>query len=439
MNAPDAAGARAGGPGADPDIALPRVEPEAGAEIDAHPTAVAVLDLPADVRWISAEPGDTATRVTVRQGGRVRGSVRVSGREDVPAQVAAALARRDPALPALAGRPWPRGGGRSLSVSVVLATLGTNALLPAAVRAVLASDRPDLELLVVDNAPRTGATRAALADVKDARLRIVDAPRPGLSRARNAGVAAARGEVVAFTDDDALVDPAWLDELLDVLAADPDHALGAVTGAAHPAQLRYRSQRIFEARGGFPRPGVPVLWASARMPRRVEYLAPRGCGGPLFPFVTARVGAGVSMAFRREALAAMGRFDESLGAGTAAGGGEDLDAFARVLRLGLGIVHTPDALVHHAHRTSMAALTAQTRADGVGVAALLTKTLLDRPASGAALLGRVPAVARRVAPGSERMTGTDPDVPAALARAEVRGFLAGPGRYVRSRREARRP
>ena len=73
----------------------------------------------------------------------------------------------------------------------------------------------------MDNAPSTGQTREKLAGITDTRMSIVSASRPGLSRARNRGVLAARGEVIVFTDDDAIVDPHWLTAMIDPFTAIP--------------------------------------------------------------------------------------------------------------------------------------------------------------------------------------------------------------------------
>ena len=107
--------------------------------------------------------------------------------------------------------------------------------------------------------------------------------------------------------------------------------------------------------------------------------------------------------------------------------------FARVLAHGDVIVHTPDALVHHRHRVDHEGLDAQVRGNGSGMSALLVKAVLARPSTALTLASRAPAVAARLRPGSARVAGTDDDVPSGLTRSEVKGFLEGPVRYLRSR------
>lgn len=342
----------------------------------------------------------------------------------------------DSALAASAGampvRTWKRGEGSELFASVVICTVGTNPLLVKAVDAILDQNHKNFELIVVDNAPRTGAVRQALADIEDDRMRIIKQPRSGLSNARNAGVSAAAGEIIAFTDDDAQAHPDWLGAMCDVFAADHSRHVGAVTGPVFPAELAHDSQRYFEARGGFPKALDPTVWTVGTPDESVAWLGTPGQGGPLYPVTTARVGAGVSMAYRREALETMGEFDTRLGAGTVTGGGEDLDAFARVLRCGYAIVTTPDAVIHHVHRRDLEGLKKQTYGDGTGMAALLTKSVLTHPSNVVTLARRVPAVARRVAPNSERMTGSEPGVPPELTRNEIQGFLRGPFLFAKA-------
>ena len=72
--------------------------------------------------------------------------------------------------------------------------------------------------------------------VSDPRLRVIDERRRGISPARNAGLAAARGDLVAFTDDDAVPDPAWISAIVDVFDADLDGCVSCVTGLVTPAE-----------------------------------------------------------------------------------------------------------------------------------------------------------------------------------------------------------
>ncbi len=72
-------------------------------------------------------------------------------------------------------------------------------------------NHPQLEILIVDNAPTDDAGRQVFTETigEDARFRYVREPRPGLSCARNRGWQEARGRLIAYTDDDVRVDPDW--------------------------------------------------------------------------------------------------------------------------------------------------------------------------------------------------------------------------------------
>ena len=75
--------------------------------------------------------------------------------------------------------------------------------------------RDQCEIIVADNGSPQGedAVQAVIAG----RARLVIAKEKGAGPARNAGVAAARGEILAFTDADCLPEPSWLAEGVDAL------------------------------------------------------------------------------------------------------------------------------------------------------------------------------------------------------------------------------
>src|SRR5690348_12347934 len=89
------------------------------------------------------------------------------------------------------------------SCSVVICTRDRPRYLERCLNALGALDYPCFEIVVVDNAPSDGRTRD-LAQRRQARY-VVE-PTPGLSRARNRGALESTGEIVAYLDDDAIVD-----------------------------------------------------------------------------------------------------------------------------------------------------------------------------------------------------------------------------------------
>jgi glycosyltransferase involved in cell wall biosynthesis len=99
-------------------------------------------------------------------------------------------------------------------ITVIIPTLDRVAMLRRALASALAQEAVDLEVVVVDDGSSDG-TSEAVAALADPRVRVVRHERPqGVARARNAGLEAARGEWVAFLDDDDLWAPRKLCEQL---------------------------------------------------------------------------------------------------------------------------------------------------------------------------------------------------------------------------------
>jgi glycosyltransferase involved in cell wall biosynthesis len=97
-----------------------------------------------------------------------------------------------------------------MDISVVVPTRNRSRLLAMTLRSVLRQRDVDLEVIVVDEAS-TDDTPAMLAGFDDPRIRVVRHDRPlGVSAARNRGTAEARGDWVAFLDDDDLWAPTKL-------------------------------------------------------------------------------------------------------------------------------------------------------------------------------------------------------------------------------------
>ena len=399
---------------------------------------VAELDLAGDEAVLRPGPGSPPVThgevfLLVRREGRPVGTLLARVPEGADPQTVLTEAARSTADEA-PGRDLPAGAPPS--TGVVVATRERSGQLARALDSLLAQDHPDFEIVVVDNAPVTDATRELVERKYAERVRYVREPVPGLAVAHNTGLAAVRGEVVAFTDDDVVADPRWLTELTAPFAADP--RLGCATGLILPARLRTPAQVLLESHGGFAKGFAPTTYDPQDPPR----------DEPLFPFTAGRFGSGANMAFRTGVLRSVGGFDPATGAGTPARGGDDLYGFVRVLAQGHRLHYTPHALVWHHHRETWADLETQAYGYGAGLTAYLTAVLVNRPALLPALLARLPRGLSRAraltavretdgggAPG-DHGTRTHP-WPRRLSRLQRRGMVYGPVGYLRARRALR--
>jgi len=323
-------------------------------------------------------------------------------------------------------RPAPLPAEQAPHVTVIVPTGGRSAHLERCLRSLRALRYPRFDLLVVDNKPEDPATRGVVKAqaVDDGRIRYSAEPRPGSSVARNHGVVRTTAELVAFTDDDVVVEPEWLDWLVRPFLDDP--AVGVVTGLVLPAELETPAQWWFEQYGGF---------AKGFEHRVYDLNGHRADDRLLYPYWGGVFGSGNSMAFRRSSLCAIGGFDPALGAGSVARAGSDIEAFSHVILRGERLVYEPRSVCWHEHRREERALRRQLLNYGVGFTAILTKWALRDPTLLLMLIRRLPAGLRAETGGAP---GAKPDLPAYLRRLELVGYLLGPLLYARSVIWARR-
>lgn len=334
--------------------------------------------------------------------------------------------------------PTPAPLPSSRLVTVVVCTLGTEPRLRQTVQAILEQTHSSLDVIVVDNDPQQGNARALVDNIIDPRLCLLDEPYRGVSAARNRGTRAARGDIIAFTDDDAIPDPEWIAHIAATFDHDIDEAITCVTGLVTSAEFSAREQLWFEEYGGFDKGFRPMVWSKTDEPETAAF-GDIGERDWFFPYSLGVFGSGNNMAFRVARLRELGGFDEALGAGTITKGGEDLDVFRAVIMSGDTLVYTPEAHVRHRHRDTYSTLREQLYGYGTGMAAVLTKELLSGPRRAFALATRIPVgVWRLLAPSSAKNQGRSTSFPPSLVRTELAGYFAGPWRFLRSRRAARR-
>jgi GT2 family glycosyltransferase len=395
-------------------------------ERDARPATTKLVRLRLDegIGDIVIEPPQRNALVIVLAGGRAIGQVRFEGVGVHPAaEIRAAVAEelgdrvaRDVigaearlALRGDANRPAPP------RASVVVCTRSRPELLERCLQSIAELEVAPAEVIVVDNAPADRRTGAVCAQRP---VRYVAAGGVPLSVLRTRGVRAARGELVAFVDDDCIVEPVWLNDLGEAFA---DPLCAAVIGYVGPLELATAAQCWFEAHGGFEMSFEPRLIDGA-------ISSPALAASPL--------GTG-NVVFRRAALERVGVFDDRLGPGTPSRSKEDAALFFRLLLAGERVAFDPARVVWHRHRRSRRELRRVLHDYAAGDGAYAALCMVEYRQLDARELWRwwwrthLPNDLRR-------LRRRDPDaVPPDCVLAEAVGTLRGPAAFLLTRRRRR--
>lgn len=303
-------------------------------------------------------------------------------------------------------------------VSVIVSTRDRPDTLMRCLNSLLSLHYSSCEIIVVDNAPGTTATYELIEqNYRDVpRIRYIREDRPGLAYGRNCGMMAARGEILAFTDDDVVVDEYWLVELVRAFRLTADVA--CVTGVILPLELEVPVQLLFEQRGGSSR-GL-----KQRIFDKNKY--------HVHLYRAGQFGSGASMAFTAAFLRSVNGFDPALGAGSRARSAEETAAFFQVIMRGYKLVYQPTALLYHPPYRHCAGLRKQIYGYGVGFTAYIMKSLIDNPSLLFALITKVPydLLFRGHSSKDSKKALT---YPRELTWLERKGMLYGPLAYLQGR------
>lgn len=306
-------------------------------------------------------------------------------------------------------------------ISVVIPTHNRPDRLQRCLTGVMSAVYRPFEVIVVDNAPAQPADVMVEAFARALPIRYVREDRRGVSWARNRGLKEAQGELIAFIDDDVVPDPNWLTELAMGFGAGANVA--CVTGLILPAELNSNSQLWFEQFGRLAK----------GFDGRLFDLDGHRPDDPLYPYTAGTFGSGANFGFRTAILRRLGGFDNALGTGTLARGGEDLDACFRVVQAGYQVRYEPASMVFHAHPAEYDLMRNESYSYGVGLAAFISKSMLAKPGRCIEVGRRLPrAVNYLLNPHSAKNRAKGPDYPGALSALELLGILYGPVAYVRS-------
>jgi GT2 family glycosyltransferase len=233
-------------------------------------------------------------------------------------------------------------------VSVVVCTCDRSISLLRTVHSLLSGTDAHFELIVIDQSEGRESERA-LAALSDPRLRYVRSRARGKGAALNEGLRLARGEIVAFTDDDCEVPPEWPAGMARALDEQPTAAIVFCNVVAPPCDWKAGYIPTYERR---------------RSKLLRSLLAT--CTGH---------GMGAGMAVRRQAVTGLGGFDEAFGPGARFGSGDDWDISHRMLLSGWHVYETAElSVLHHGFRT-LAQGREHTRRDWIAIGAVCAKPM----------------------------------------------------------------
>ncbi|HEY8884898.1 MAG TPA: glycosyltransferase [Chloroflexota bacterium] len=202
-------------------------------------------------------------------------------------------------------------------ISVVIPAYNAAKLLPECLRALQAQTVPrdQFEVIVADDGSTDETARIAAA----LGARVVGGTHGGPSMARNRGVAAARGEIILFTDSDCSPLPDWIEQMVAPIADGVDGVKGA-----------YRNRQT----------GLLPRFVQAEFEEKYERLAQAS----QIDFVDT-----YAAAYRREVLERYGGFDPTFALPSV----EDIDLSFRLARQGCRFVFAPSARVYHRHADTL--------------------------------------------------------------------------------------
>ncbi len=222
-------------------------------------------------------------------------------------------------------------------VSVVICAYNAERTMLPCLESLRKLDYPNFEVIIVDDGSRD---RTAEISMDFPEFRLIRQPNKGLSVARNVGLHAARGELIAYTDSDCVVDPHWL-----------------------TLMIRMLTEKNFDGCGGPNYAPHEDGW--------VEACCAASPGAPCHVLTADDVAehlAGCNMVFTKAALLKVGGFDPQF---TSAG--DDVDVCWRILDSGMRLGFCPSAFVWHFRRNTIKAYYGQQRGYGRAEAMLYSR------------------------------------------------------------------
>jgi len=217
-------------------------------------------------------------------------------------------------------------------LTVIICTYNRAKYIGPLLESIAANDLPksEYEILLVDNncTDNTRAICEAFAVAHpDLQFRYVTEPEQGLSAARNKGIQEAKGDVIVYVDDDALVDAHYLRNYVEWFAAHPE-----TMACGGPIEPLYETQE----------PSWMTPYTKALLTAWMNY------GDKVREYPKGRYPGGGNAAYRKEVFDKVGLFNTALGRkGGNLMGSEEKDIFDKMHALNMQVLYLPSPVLHH--------------------------------------------------------------------------------------------
>ncbi len=201
-------------------------------------------------------------------------------------------------------------------VSIIIPAYNSEKTMGKCLDSLLKLDYPDYEIIIIDD----GSTDSTPEILKQyPKVKTITTQNSGPSKARNTGIWEARGDFIAFTDADCIVDHNWIKELFKGFKSDRVAGVGGDQKSPEDECEFGRDVQGFMKAIGF----VSDYLKTGDAPETVKH------------------NPSCNVMYRKEVLKEAGLFDEQLWPG------EDVDLDFKIRRMGYSLYYNPNAIVYH--------------------------------------------------------------------------------------------
>lgn len=217
-------------------------------------------------------------------------------------------------------------------LSIIICTYNREKYIRPLLESIANNDYPntDYEIVLVDNNctdNTCGVCKLFAAAHPEVTLRYVVEPEQGLSAARNKGIKEAKGDIIIYVDDDALVDSDYIRQYAEHFAAHP-----ATMAAGGPIEPLYETEE----------PSWMSPYTKALLTAWMNY------GDKVREYPKGRYPGGGNAAYRKEVFERVGLFNTELGRkGNLLLASEEKDIFDKMKALGMKVLYLPTPVLHH--------------------------------------------------------------------------------------------